>query len=93
MRAKSPKKTRNRQKCTHMAGAELRKIRIEMGFEPRDMRAVLDHMSRRTYQDYEANRRGIPAKLAARIRELHKHDREWMAGLGERIEAAGKEVK
>jgi len=76
-----------------MCAAMLRWIRRQMLFEPRKMRAVLvppgcDPMPRRTYQDYEAGNRGIPADLASRIREIYRRDREHMAGIGARIDAA-----
>lgn len=70
-----------------MAGAELKRLRLEMRFAPRDMCEVLG-LKRRTYQDYEAGKRGIPAVLAVRIREMHKRDREFIAGIGDRIDAA-----
>lgn len=90
---KDTKKTEKRQKRTHMSGAELKQIRKAMRFEPRDMRATLalpgkKPIPRRTYQDYEAGKRGIPADLAARIRELFKRDREFMAGIPNRVDAA-----
>lgn len=85
---KQTKKQNKRQKRTqYMCGKMLRWLREDMRFEPRDMRAVLGIRSRRTYQDYEAGKRGIPAKLAARIRELHKADREWTNGIGDRVDA------
>jgi predicted transcriptional regulator len=79
------KKQKAREKRTHMTGEELRRMRGEMKFAPRDMRAELD-LPRRTYQDYEAGKRGIPAALAVRIRELHRQDREWVAGIGGRVD-------
>jgi hypothetical protein len=91
---KTAKKQNKRQKRTqYMCHQMLRWIRLQMLFEPRDMRAAIvppgtKPMSRRTYQDYEAGKRGIPADLAARIREMHKRDREFMATIGDRIDAA-----
>lgn len=83
------KKTQTQQKCTrYMCGDMLRFIRIEMKFDPRDMRASLDIKSRRTYENYESGKRSIPAKLATRIRKLHKCDREFMNGIGDRVDAA-----
>jgi hypothetical protein len=58
-----------------------------MKFDPRDM-CDLFKLPRRTYQDYEAGKRNIPAKLATLIREAHKADREWVNGIGDRVEAA-----
>ena len=92
------KKQNKRQKRTHMQAAELKQIRLEMGFEPRDMRHALalpgtKPIPRRTYQDYEADRRGVSAYLAARIRELHKADREFMNGIGNRVDAAERGEK
>lgn len=70
-----------------MCGAMLRWIREQMRFEPRDMRAVLvapgaDPMKRRTYEDYEAGRRGIKESVAAAARELYRNDRAFMAEIG-----------
>jgi len=79
------KKQEKRQKRTHMTGGELTRIRKEMKFEPRHMYRTLN-IPRRTYQDYEADKRGIPVKLALRIREMHKRDREWVAGIGDRVD-------
>lgn len=95
-RTKMTGKTRKREKRTHLTGKELKRMRREMKFDPRDMRAILvpvghDPMSKRTYEDYEADRRGIPAELATRIRELHKQDQEFMATIGDRIDAAERE--
>lgn len=78
-------KQKKRQKRTHMTGEELKRIRKEMKFEPRDMYRTLN-LPRRTYQDYEAGKRGIPAQLAARIREMHTRDWEWTAGIGDRVD-------
>lgn len=79
------KKPNKRQKRTHMSGQKLKQLRREMKFAPRDMCEILQ-LKRRTYQDYEAGKRGIPAGLAARIRELHQRDREFIAGIGDRVE-------
>lgn len=79
------KKRKTRAKRTHLTGGELRAMRREMKFAPRDMCAVLG-LPRRTYQDYEAGRRGIPAALAERIRQIYRQDREWMAGIGRRVD-------
>lgn len=92
------KKHNKRQKRTHMQAAELKQIRLEMNFEPRDMRHALalpgtKPIPRRTYQDYEAGRRGMSAYMAARIRELHKADREFMNGIGNRVDAAERGEK
>lgn len=88
------KKTNKRQKRTqYMCGKMLRWLRQDMRFEPRDMRAVLGIRSRRTYEDYEACKRGIPAKLATRIREQHKRDREFINGIGDRVDAVERGEK
>lgn len=82
--AKLSKTTQKPRKCTlYMCGAMLRYIRLQMGFAPRDMRAVLVDpkaapLARRTYENYEAGTRTIPAELAARIRELFRSDQEFM---------------
>jgi DNA-binding transcriptional regulator YiaG len=87
------KKQNKQQKRTHplgrkqyMCGKMLRCLRRSMKLEPRDMCAILN-LPRRTWQDYEAGKRGIPAKLATRIRELHKRDREFINGIGDRVDA------
>ena len=88
------KKQNKRQKRTqYMCPQILRWLRQDMRFEPRDMRAVLEIRSRRTYEDYEAGKRGIPAKLATRIRELHKRDRELINGIGDRVDAVERGEK
>lgn len=87
------KKQRKRQKRTQfMCGKMLRWMREDMRYEPRDMRALLG-LKRRTYQDYEAGKRGIPAKLALLIRELHQRDREFISGIGDRVDAAERGKK
>lgn len=85
---KHHEKTKKRQKRTQfMCGPMLRWIRLEMGFDPRDMRETLG-LPRRTYQDYEAGKRGLPTELAARIREMFQRDRELMAGIAGRVDVA-----
>jgi len=78
-----------------MCGQMLRWIRQQMLFDPRDMRATLvppgcPPMHRRTYEDYEAGKRGIPAELATRIREVYQRDLELKAGINDRVDAAVK---
>ena len=80
-RNKQPKRTQ------YMCAKMLRWLRKDMKFDPRDMCLVLE-LPRRTYQDYEAGKRSIPSKLATRIRETHKADREWVNGIGDRVDAA-----
>ena len=58
-----------------------------MGYERQDMCDQLGLKPRR-YQSYELGDRGMPAELATRIRELYRHDREWMAGIVSRVDAA-----
>lgn len=67
-----------------MTGGELRAIRLEMGYAPRDMYRELG-LPRRTYQDYEAGKRGIPKGVADQARDLLQRDREFMARLPGRI--------
>lgn len=81
-----PKRTHPRGRKQYLCKAMLRWIRLQMGFEPRDMYRTLE-LPRRTYQDYEAGKRGIPAELATRIREMHRRDRELMNGIGDRVDA------
>ncbi|MRR33178.1 XRE family transcriptional regulator [bacterium] len=81
------KKRKKRQKRTHMSAAELKRLRREMKYGPCDMYRALG-LARRTYQDYEAGKRGIPQDVAVKVRGLHRRDREFMAGLPARIGAA-----
>lgn len=67
-----------------MTGDELKRIRLAMGYAPRDMYRSLA-LPRRSYQDYEAGKRGIPADVADKARQLHRRDREFMARLSDRI--------
>lgn len=75
-----------------MCGKMLAYIEEQIKFEPQDMCDSLE-LRRRTYQNYKADKRSIPAELATRIRELYKRDREFMAGIGDRVDAAAKEGK
>ena len=86
------KNTKKQQKRTHMCAAMLRWIRKDMKFEPRDMCDIF-LLPRRTYQDYEAGKRGIPAELAVRIRETHKVDREFINSIGDRVDAVERAGK
>lgn len=70
-----------------MKASELKSIRLEIRFDPRDMCCVLD-LPRRTYQDYEAGKRNIPVEVANRIREIYRRDREFMAGIAYRVDQA-----
>ncbi|MDA8428913.1 MAG: hypothetical protein M0T70_06620 [Geobacteraceae bacterium] len=72
-----------------MSAEECKRLRQEMKFGVCDMYRTLG-LPRRTYQDYESGRRGIPQDVAAQIREAHRRDREFMAGLPARIDAALK---
>ena len=85
-------KNKKTAKTHALSGKELKQLRSEMKFAPRDMCDTLQ-LKRRTYQDYEAGKRGIPAPLAARIRELHKRDREFINGIADRVDAAEREKK
>lgn len=94
MRAKVAKKTiKSRKRPQYMCGKMLRYMREVMKYEPRDMRASLGVKSRRTYEDYEAGKRGIPPYLALLIRKLYRRDRDFMAGIPARVDAAIKEGK
>ncbi|WP_214173146.1 hypothetical protein [Geoanaerobacter pelophilus] len=83
---KPVKKTKKRQNCTHMTGAELKRLRREIGIGTCDMYRLLG-LPRRTYQDYEAGKRGIPEAVATAAREAHRRDREFFATLPDRIDA------
>lgn len=81
------KQTKQTKRTQYMCGKMLRWIRKDMKYEPRDMCDQFQ-LPRRTYQDYEAGKRSIPAKLATQIREQHKRDREFINGIGDRVDAA-----
>ena len=74
------------KRTQYMTGKELKRLRREMKFDPRDMCCILG-IPRRTYQDYEASKRGIPVEFAERVRELHRQDRAFIAGIAERVDA------
>lgn len=65
-------------------------IRIRIGYERQDMCDQLGLKPRR-YQSYELGDRGIPQNVATAVRDLYRKDREWMAGIGERVDAAEEE--
>lgn len=85
-------KNKQRKRTQYMCGKMLRWLRKDMKFEPMDMCDTF-RLPRRTYQDYEAGKRGIPEKLAAQIREKHKQDREFVAGIWGRVDAAERGEK
>jgi hypothetical protein len=89
---KTKKQKKQTKRTQYMCAKMLRWIRKDMKYEPRDMCDQFE-LPRRTYQDYEAGKRGIPAKLALLIREQHKHDREWINGIGDRVDAAERGKK
>lgn len=69
-----------------MCGQMLIMIREDMLYDPRDMCDQFG-LQRRTYQNYEAGKRGIPQELAARIRKQYEWDRDFMANIGNRVDA------
>lgn len=77
---KPDEKTKKREKRTHMTGEELKRIRLAIKFDPRDMCAVLV-LPRRTYQDYEAGKRSIPESVANAAREAHRRNIDFMKRL------------
>lgn len=64
----------------------MKRLRREMKYRPCDMWATLG-LPRRTYQDYEAGRRGIPQEVAEAARAAHRRDRDFIANLPTRIGA------
>lgn len=70
-----------------MSGDELKRIRLAIGFAPRDMYRSLG-LPRRTFQDYEAGKRSIPTEVAETAREIQRRDREFMKRLPGRLAAA-----
>ena len=79
--------TTNKTSKTHaLTGADLKQIRLGLGFAPRDMCAVLG-LKRRTYQCYEAGQRGIPSNVAAAARQVEERNLAFMAALPGRIAA------
>jgi len=79
-----PEKKKKSKKRTHMSADELKRLRREMRIGVCDMYRLLG-LPRRTYQDYEAGKRGIPQDVADKAREAHRRDREFMAALSARI--------
>ncbi len=61
-----------------MTGAELKTVREGIGYDLVCMAIALDNMPYRTYQDYEGERRKIPEKVAAKVREVVKRDQAVM---------------
>lgn len=81
------KKRKTGKNGTQMSGAELKQLRLEMGIGACGMYRILG-LPRRTYQDYEAGRRGIPEHVAIAARAAHQRERSFMASLSDRIAAA-----
>lgn len=78
---KDTKTTKNGQKRTrYMCPEMLRWLRQDINFRPVDMYTSLG-IPRRTYQDYEAGNRGIPAEIAAAGRDIHQRNRLLMANV------------
>jgi DNA-binding transcriptional regulator YiaG len=80
------KKRKTDTKRTHLMDADmLKNIREEIGFAPRDMYRTLG-IPWRTYQDYEAGKRGIPDDVASAVLVELKWNREFMTGLPCRVD-------
>lgn len=80
---KSKKSTRKPQPA--MTAAELKRLRLEMGFDKASLALTLE-LPYRTLQDYEAGRRSIPAKFSSKMRAAHRADRRFMAGVARRTD-------
>ena len=81
------KRTTKSGKTHAMTAAELREIRLDLGFKPQHMRAVLGGLPRRTYQDYEAGKRRVPVETLRMARQVWQRNREFMATLPARLAA------
>ncbi len=68
-----------------MTGLELKALRQEMHFDKRSL-ALLLSVPYRTLQDRESGKRGIPEEFAEKMREAHRKDREFMAGIVTRVD-------
>ncbi|QEM66721.1 helix-turn-helix transcriptional regulator [Geobacter sp. FeAm09] len=66
--------------------AELRKIRLNIGFSIREMAADLN-LHPATYQKYEDGSRTLPAEVLKMACELKQKVDEFMAGMPARIDA------
>lgn len=84
---KATENKKARKRTQFMCAGMLVWIRIRMGYERQDMCDQLGLKPRR-YQSYELGDRSIPADIALQIRELYRRDREWMAGIPGRVDAA-----
>jgi transcriptional regulator with XRE-family HTH domain len=65
--------------------AELRSLRLEMGYSMADMAALMG-IKKPTYQGYETGRREMPAGFINRAREWQQIDMEFMAGIPVRVD-------
>lgn len=65
--------------------AQLKALRLEMGYSQRDMAQLLA-IPYPTYQGYETGRRQMPDGFISRVREWQQLDCEFMAGMNERID-------
>lgn len=63
----------------------LEEIRIAMRLDKVSM-AILLGIAYRTMQDYEADQRRTPERVATKARELYVKDREWVAGIPARMD-------
>ncbi len=88
-------KTENNPKTAKvhaMSAEELVRLREEMHLDMVSMAAILvspkypKGMPYRTLQDYAAGKRGIPKDVADLVRQKHNQDREFMAGIGTRVD-------
>lgn len=86
MQKTSKKHHKGKKRTQYMCGNMLQLIQADMLYDPRDMCDQFI-LKRRTYQDYAAGKRGIPQELAARIRELYAWDKDFMANIGNRVDA------
>jgi DNA-binding transcriptional regulator YiaG len=85
---KKPKKAKNARST--MDGLQLQLIRQEIGFAPRHMYLHLG-IPRRTYQDYESGRRGIPDSVKDAVIAELKWYRAFIAGMPARVDQAAQE--
>jgi transcriptional regulator with XRE-family HTH domain len=65
--------------------AELKALRLELGYSIREMAALMD-VPHSTYQCYESGSRQMPAGFIDRAREWRRIDMDYWAGLPQRVD-------
>lgn len=71
------KRKNSRKRTQYMCAAMLAWLQQDINFKPVDMYTCLG-IPRRTYQDYLAGHRGIPADIAAAVWDIYRRNRQLM---------------